>query len=159
MSEDKLRVREKSLKINAIIINPREDIQKALLQKDWVSGFSYAVRYIENYGQIKIRNFIELHILSKIVDGEQRKRVENQCIEDLKRLRVTDIVLILLILGIIDNSTYMDLRGIITERNKLEHASRKGIGYQFDATREKERQDFLQKAIVHIYAIMEKKVS
>jgi hypothetical protein len=93
------------------------------------------------------------------VDGEHRKRVENRCIKDLKRLRVADIVLILLILGIVNDGTYLDLRSIIIERNKLDHASRKGIGYQFDVTREKERQDLLQKAIVHIYAIMEKKVS
>jgi len=120
------------LHLSFILINPYGDIDKAIQARDWFNGFAIAVSYIEHFGTIKIKRYLDLRILRAIDNLEERKRVRKQFKDDLgknlERLSAKDIAFLLYAFQLVDSDTCLKLRKIITERNKLVHPARKGIG-------------------------------
>ncbi|MCK4953357.1 hypothetical protein KAS14_06200 [Candidatus Bathyarchaeota archaeon] len=51
--------------------------------------------------------------------------------DKFERLSVSYIVFLLYSFGLIDGDTFLKLRKIITERNKLVHPTRIGIGWRY----------------------------
>jgi len=124
------------LHLSFILINPYGDIDKAIQARDWFNGFAIAVSYIEHFGTIKIKRYLDLRILRAIDNLEERKRVRKQFKDDLgknlERLSAKDIAFLLYAFQLVDSDTCLKLRKIITERNKLVHPARKGIGWRYE---------------------------
>lgn len=118
-----------------ITINPDVDIDKAIKSKDWFTGFATAISYFEHFGTIKIRNYIDSRILRAISDTQERQKVRKQLKDDLgknlERLNAKDIAFLLFAFKLIDIDTYLDMRKITSERNKLVHPARKGIAWRY----------------------------
>ena len=131
------------------MINPYGDIDKAVQARDWFTGFATAISYIEHFGTIKLRNYIDSKILQLIESEETRKNVKNQLKDDLgknlEKLSAKDIAFLLYALQLIDSDTYLKLRKIITERNKLVHPARKGIAWRYKKP-ERTARELLQQA-------------
>jgi len=132
--------------VDAILIDPYGEIDRAMKNEDWVSGFSHAITYTEHFGIIKIKNYIESSVLRKIENEENKNAVNNQFKDDLKNIGAKNIVLLLFALEIIDSDTYLKLREIITERNKLQHPTRKEIGYRYIKKEKTKRECLLEEA-------------
>ena len=158
MSQSNRHTKTKGHSIDVILIDPHGDIGKAMKNKDWVSGFSYAVRYIEHFGTIKIKNFIDSRIIQGIQNPDQKREVSNRYMGDLKRSSAVNIAFTLFVLGLIDPSTYVDLRNIIVERNTLIHPLKKGVGFQHSKEEEEKRRTMLQKAQKLIERIQQIKI-
>lgn len=91
-------------------------INEAIAREDWFSGFTNAVTYLEHWGYWRLRWYcIENHINME---------------KETKRLNISDLILVLRLLKLIDEPTYSKIKIIIKERNKLVHPSRKGISYR-----------------------------
>jgi len=146
MSQDDRHTKTKGYGIDVILIDPHRDIGKAIKNEDWVSGFSYAIKYIEHFGTIKIKNFVDSMIISGIEDQDQKREAGNRYLDDLKRSSAVNITFDLFVLGLIDSTTYLDLRKIIVERNKLIHPQKKGVGFQHSKEEAQKRRTMLQKA-------------
>ena len=60
--------------MDAIIINPHGDIDKAIERRDWFIGFASAVSFIEHFGIIKIRSYVNSTILQRTQNEENKKK-------------------------------------------------------------------------------------
>jgi len=115
--------------------------------------------YIEHFGTIKLRNYMNSRIL-QIIESEEdtRKDVKNQLREDfgknLEKLSAKDIVFLLYAFQLIDSDTYLKLRKIIIERNKLVHPARKGIAWRYEKP-ERTAKELLQQAKEYIQKIQQ----
>ncbi len=145
MNKGNRLTRTKGYAVDVILIDPHGDIEKAIKNEDWVSGFSYAVRYIEHFGTIKIKNFVDSKIVQNIRSSDQKK-VSKRYLDDLNRLPVVNIIFLLFALGLVNADTYLDLRKIIVERNRLIHPSKKGVGFQYIEEEKNKRKAMLQQA-------------
>jgi len=91
-------------------------INDAITREDWFSGFTNAVTYFEHWGYWRLRWYcIQNEIYMK---------------EVTKNLRVSNLIIILRLLKIIDQETYSKIKEIIKERNKLVHPEIAGISYR-----------------------------
>jgi len=135
--------------LSFIVINPYGDIDKAIQARDWFTGFATAISYIEHFGTIKLRNYINSRILQLMESEETRKNVKKQLKEDfgknLEKLGAKDIAFLLYAFQLIDSDTYLRLRKIIVERNKLVHPARKGIAWRYTKP-ERTARELLQQA-------------
>lgn len=135
--------------LSFILINPNGDIDNAVQTRDWFTGFATAISYIEHFGTIKLRNYIESKILQEIKSKDTCNNVRNQLKEDLgknlEKLSAKDIAFLLYAFQLIDSDTYLKLRKIITERNKLVHPARKGIAWRYEKP-ERTAKELLQQA-------------
>jgi len=140
------------------VINPYGDIDKAVQARDWFTGFATAISYIEHFGTIKLRNYIDSTILQLTESEDTRKNVKNQLKEDLgknlEKLSAKDIAFLLYAFQLIDSETYLKLRKIIIERNKLVHPARKGIAWRY-VKPERTAKELLQQAKECIQKIQE----
>lgn len=146
MSKGKKLSRTKSIGLDYISIDPHGDIGRAINAENWLAGFSFAVTYLEHFGTIKIRNFVDSQIVQKKVSLGQKREVKKQCSEDVGRLSATNILFLLFAFGLVDVNFYLDFRKIIAERNRLVHPSRKGVGFQCVEEEKKKRVTMLQNA-------------
>lgn len=97
------------------------NVDDAIENEDWFSGFANAVSYFEHYGYFAIRSYCV----------RENVKLTRKAMESLKRnLSAGNITLLLRILKLIDNETYSSMKKIIEERNKLVHPGRKGIAYR-----------------------------
>lgn len=158
MSKSNRFTKTKRYAVDVIFIDPHGDIGKAIKSEDWVSGFSYAVRYIEHFGTIKIKNFVDSKFIQNIENSDQKREVSNRFSEDLNRLSTVNIVFMLFALGLVNANAYLDLRKIIVERNKLIHPLKKGVGFQNVEEEKNKRKSMLQQAQKLIEEIQQIKV-
>lgn len=144
--------------MSLIIINPDGDIDKAIESRDWFTGFATAISYFEHFGTIKIRSYIDSRILRAIDDLEERENVRKQLRDDLgknlERLSAKNIAFLLYAFKLIDSNTYLDMRKISTERNKLVHPTRKGIAWRYTKPY-RTAKELLQKAKECIHKIQQ----
>lgn len=149
------------MKASFIIINPYGEIDKAVANKDWFIGFANAVCYLEYFGTIRLREYIDLEVLSRIADENERRKV-NEYLKvrfgrAYERLRADDIVFLLFAFGLIEADNFLKLRKVITTRNELVHPSRKGAGFRY-AIPEAEAKEILTQAKECILNIQELRV-
>lgn len=95
-------------------------IDDATTREDWFSGFTNSVTYFEHWGYWKLR----WYCIKKGIMGTSSEK------EKLRNLHVSNLVLILHLLKLIDQDTYSRINKIIQERNKLVHPGRAGISYR-----------------------------
>ncbi len=142
---------------STLIINPYIDIDKAIQNKDWFSGFANAVSYFEHFGTKRIRQYLDTDVLSTVTDEVKRSKLKNQLEEDLgkslERLSVQNIVFWLYMFRIIDVDTFLGIKEIIAERNKLVHPARKGIAWRY-AKPERTAKELLEKSKDYIRVII-----
>jgi len=93
-----------------------EIIDDAIAREDWFSGFTNSVTYFEHWGYWKLRWYC---IQNKVSIKTK-----------LRNLHVSNLVLILYLLKLIDQKTYSRIYKVIKERNKLVHPGRAGISYR-----------------------------
>lgn len=101
--------------------NRLRKIDIAIKKEDWFSGFANTVSYFEHYGYFAIRAYCV----------REKVKLTRKAMESLKRnVSAGNIALLLRLLKLIDNKTYLSMKKIIEERNKLVHPGRKGIAYR-----------------------------
>lgn len=94
-------------------------IDDAIVREDWFSGFTNSVTFLEHWGYWRLR----WYCTQRRIDGGAVK-------ERLRSLHISNLILILHLLQLIDQDTYSKISKIISERNKLVHPARKGISYR-----------------------------
>lgn len=94
-------------------------IDDAIAREDWFSGFTNSVTFLEHWGYWKLRWYC-------VQRGIDRGALEKR----LRSLHISNLILILHLLQLIDQDTYSRISKIISERNKLVHPTRKGISYR-----------------------------
>ena len=109
------------------VINPDKEIDDATENEDWVSAFTTAVSYFEYYGA---------RIIKKRCESLEIPRYK----DIVKNMGVSNIVLILRLLNMVDRDTYQKIRKTIQERNKLIHPERGGIGYRYSKQKDRARE-------------------
>ena len=96
--------------------NWEEIINEAKDREDWFSGFTNAVTYFEHWGYWRLR----WYCIQNQIDMKK----------ETKRLNINSLVLVLRLLKLIDQATYLKIMKIVKERNKLVHPGRAGISYR-----------------------------
>lgn len=104
--------------------SPEEVIDEAIKRKDWFSAFSNAVAYFEHWGYWRLRHYC---IKEKIYEKEK-----------IKHITVSNLVLILHLLKLIDQNTHAKMVTTIKERNKLIHPILQGEGIGYRARKEED---------------------
>jgi hypothetical protein len=94
-------------------------IDEAIVEEDWLSGFTLAVTYFEHYGYWATI----LHCYREKVE------LTNKARESLKMLGAVQLALLLRVTDLISAETYSNMKKIIEERNKIVHPARKSIFY------------------------------
>lgn len=104
-----------NLSSSLTVINPDDEINKAIQNEDWFSGFAVAVSYFEYFGARVLK----------------ARAMNIPSYEDIfKNMSVNTMTFILRVMNIVDEDTYNKMRTTIIERNKLVHPERGGVAYR-----------------------------
>lgn len=93
---------------SAFILNPLKDLQDLRKKKEYFTAIVFANTYIEHYG------------FKKILATLQKRDIQVPE-ERLKNLRLSEIILLLYALALVDQNTYGELHRLRRARNKLVH--------------------------------------
>lgn len=80
-------------------------LQDCIKNKEWCKGIVFATTFFEHFG---------FHRLDELYR-------EKLCSEDLRRLNLGEIIILLFVSGVIDKSTYAKMKEISNFRNKIVH--------------------------------------
>lgn len=93
---------------SVFVLNPLKDLQDLRKKKEYFTAIVFANTYIEYYG------------FKRILATLQKRDIQVPE-ERLKNLRLSEIILLLYALGLVDQNTYGELHRLRRARNRLVH--------------------------------------